>query len=166
MIGQCCNFHGINSMVEISWDIFRILANHCLRHLVNNVAIHMITLEWRKLYCIWIFHCINCRLNGRKYPFTGSANTSPVNSICDHQISNWCHEIFKYNSYLLILSPQIKINIIWCYVPNTIAFPLLVLEIFICFNFSFAAYTIVWIPRLTKYYSMYNNCQSKSPHHC
>jgi hypothetical protein len=27
VIGQCCNFHGINSTVEISWDIFRILAD-------------------------------------------------------------------------------------------------------------------------------------------
>jgi len=24
------------------------------------------------------FHGINCRFNGRKYPFTGSANASPV----------------------------------------------------------------------------------------
>jgi hypothetical protein len=40
VIGQCCNFHGINSTVEISWDIFRIFADYLLRHLVNNVAIH------------------------------------------------------------------------------------------------------------------------------
>ena len=70
MIGQCCNFHGIDSTVEItgtcfikkiyapsssllrskicwmkqvpvvniSWDIFRILADYRLRHLVNNLA--------------------------------------------------------------------------------------------------------------------------------
>jgi len=25
----------------------RIFADYCLRHLVNNVAMHMITLEWR-----------------------------------------------------------------------------------------------------------------------
>ena len=31
------------------------------------------------------FHGINCRFNGRKYPFTGSASASPVNSICDHK---------------------------------------------------------------------------------
>jgi hypothetical protein len=45
-----------------------------------------------------------CQFNGRKCPFTGSANMLPVNSICYHQISNWCREIFKYNtvSYLLI----------------------------------------------------------------
>jgi hypothetical protein len=29
----------------------RILADYRLRHLINNVAIHMITLEWRLLYC-------------------------------------------------------------------------------------------------------------------
>ena len=44
MFGQCCNFQGINSKVEISWDI---LSDYRLRHLVNNVAMHMITLEWR-----------------------------------------------------------------------------------------------------------------------
>jgi hypothetical protein len=33
-----CNFHGINSTVEIC---FRILADYHLRHLVNNVAIHI-----------------------------------------------------------------------------------------------------------------------------
>jgi hypothetical protein len=27
-------------------------------------------------------------------------NSSPVNSICDHQISNWCREIFKYNTVI------------------------------------------------------------------
>jgi hypothetical protein len=43
------DFHGINSTVEISWDILRLLADYRLRHLVNNVhvAIYMITLEWR-----------------------------------------------------------------------------------------------------------------------
>jgi hypothetical protein len=39
VIGQCCNFQCINSTVEISWDIYKILADYCLRHLVNNVAI-------------------------------------------------------------------------------------------------------------------------------
>ena len=38
--------------------------------------------------------------NGRKYPFTVTTNTSPVNSICDHQIFDWCREIFKYNSVI------------------------------------------------------------------
>ena len=61
VIGQCCNFHSINSTVEISWDIFfRMLADYHLRHLVNNVAIHMIASEWTYLYCIWKFHGINC----------------------------------------------------------------------------------------------------------
>ena len=30
------------------------------------------------------------------------ANTSPVNSICRHQISNWCCEIFKYKAVTII----------------------------------------------------------------
>ena len=47
------------------------------------------------------FRGINCRFHGCKYPFTGPANGSPVNSICNDQISNWGREIFKYNSYLL-----------------------------------------------------------------
>jgi len=46
------------------------------------------------------FHGINCRFNGRKYPFTGSPKASPVKSILDHQISNWCREIFKYNTVI------------------------------------------------------------------
>ena len=33
----------------------RYLADYRLRHLVNNVAMHMITLEWGQLYCIEIF---------------------------------------------------------------------------------------------------------------
>jgi len=39
------NFNSINSTVEISRDIFIIFADYRLRHLVNNVAIHVITLE-------------------------------------------------------------------------------------------------------------------------
>jgi len=31
------------------------------------------------------------------------ANASPVNSICDHQISNWFREIFKYNTVISLL---------------------------------------------------------------
>ena len=37
MIGQCCNFHGINIMRYF----FIILADYSLRHLVNDVAIHI-----------------------------------------------------------------------------------------------------------------------------
>jgi transcriptional regulator of met regulon len=33
-------FYGIKSTVEIAWDVFRILADYRLRHLVNNVAIN------------------------------------------------------------------------------------------------------------------------------
>jgi hypothetical protein len=32
---------GINSTIEIAWNIFRILADYRLRHLVNNVAMHI-----------------------------------------------------------------------------------------------------------------------------
>ena len=39
MIGQCGNFHGINSTVEIAC-VFIILADYCLHHLANNVAIN------------------------------------------------------------------------------------------------------------------------------
>jgi hypothetical protein len=49
---------------------------------------------------ITVFHGINCRFNGRKYPFNSSADSSPINSICDHQIYNWCREIFKYNTVI------------------------------------------------------------------
>jgi hypothetical protein len=49
VIGQCCNFHSINSTVEISWDIFIILANYCLLHLVNNVAIHIYTHDYIRM---------------------------------------------------------------------------------------------------------------------
>ena len=45
MIRQSCNFQGIDSTVEIARSIFRVLTDYRLRHFVNNVAIHMITLE-------------------------------------------------------------------------------------------------------------------------
>jgi len=40
-----------------------ILADYRLRHLINNVAIHMITLEWILLYCFWKYHGINFGFN-------------------------------------------------------------------------------------------------------
>jgi len=42
----------------------------------------------------------SCQFNGRTYPFTDSAIASPVHSICNHQISNWCRDIFKYNTVI------------------------------------------------------------------
>jgi hypothetical protein len=33
--------HGVNSTVEISWNIFIILADYCLRHLDNNMTIYI-----------------------------------------------------------------------------------------------------------------------------
>ena len=35
------NFQGVNSTIEIAWDILRILVDYRLRHIVNNVAIHI-----------------------------------------------------------------------------------------------------------------------------
>ena len=70
MIGQCCNCHGINSTIEISWELFfRILADYRLRLLVNNVAMHIYIHDY-------------------------------VNSICHNQISNWWRETFKCNTFI------------------------------------------------------------------
>jgi hypothetical protein len=114
--------HGINSTVEISWDIFfRILADYRLRHFVNNVAIHIYThdyirMEITVLYlkisrqvcsprrrviqfktisylgdnCI-VFENVTASIGDliTQIEFTGDA-------IWDHEIDNWCREIFKY----------------------------------------------------------------------
>jgi len=45
--GQCSNFHGINSAVEISCDILPITAYVILSIMWQYKPIHMITLEWR-----------------------------------------------------------------------------------------------------------------------
>jgi hypothetical protein len=51
VIGQCCDFHSINSTVEIAWDIFRILADYRLRHLVSNKHIlYIITISSSKVF--------------------------------------------------------------------------------------------------------------------
>jgi hypothetical protein len=71
-------FHGIKSTVEIAWDIFRILIDYCLRHLVNNAAIHIYTHDYIRLVINVLYLKISW-FNGRKYPFTGSAIVSPVN---------------------------------------------------------------------------------------
>ena len=84
MIGQCCNFHGINSTVEIARDIFFLNFSR-LRHLVNNVAIHIYGHDYIRMEIAVLFLEI---FNGRKYTFTGSTNASPVNSI------------FKYNTVI------------------------------------------------------------------
>ena len=86
VIGQCCNFQGINSTVEISWDIFRILADYRLRHLINNLAIHIYThdyirmeitvlylkisrhqlsISWSQISVYWLYYRIASRLNLR-----------------------------------------------------------------------------------------------------
>ena len=86
MIGQCCNFHGINSTVEISWDIFWILVDYRLRHLVNNVAIHIyihnyirmeitvlylkislhqLSISWSQMFVYWFRLRVASKLNLR-----------------------------------------------------------------------------------------------------
>ena len=40
---------GINSTIEIAWNIFRILADYRLRHLVNNVAMHIYTHDYIRM---------------------------------------------------------------------------------------------------------------------
>jgi hypothetical protein len=60
-------FQGINSTVEISWDIFRILTDYRLRHLVNNVAIHIYTHDYIRMEITVLYlkiSRINCRFNG------------------------------------------------------------------------------------------------------
>jgi len=49
VIGHCCNFQRINSTVEIARSIFIILADYPLRHLVNNVAIHIYTHDYIRM---------------------------------------------------------------------------------------------------------------------
>ena len=68
MIGQCCNFHSINSMVEISRDIFRNLADYCLRHLVNNMAIHIYTHDYIRMETTVLYLKI---LGHQHCPFNG-----------------------------------------------------------------------------------------------
>jgi len=67
------------------------------------VAIHIYTHDYIRFEITVLylkFHGINFRFHGRKYPFAGSADASPVNSIYDLQISNWWRDIFKYNTVI------------------------------------------------------------------
>ena len=53
MIGQCCNFHGINSTVEKHEIFFRILAAYLILSIMwQYTSIHMITLDCPVLFCI------------------------------------------------------------------------------------------------------------------
>ena len=49
MIGQCCSFHGINYTVEIARCMFRILADYRLRHLANDLGIHIYTHDYIRM---------------------------------------------------------------------------------------------------------------------
>jgi hypothetical protein len=55
-----------NSTVEISRDIFRILANYRLHHLVNNVAIHIYTHDYIRMEITVLYLKISLHLLGRK----------------------------------------------------------------------------------------------------
>jgi hypothetical protein len=75
MIEQCCNFHGINSTVEISWDIFRILAI---------TAYVILLIIWQ---CTWLHSNVVSILEIRKndnFIFCEHIllNTSSLSSIC------------------------------------------------------------------------------------
>jgi hypothetical protein len=57
MIGQCCNFQGINSTVEKHEIFFRILAAYVILSIMwQYTSIDMITLEWSQIY-----HKLNLR---------------------------------------------------------------------------------------------------------
>ena len=49
----------------------------------------------------WNVHSLPPQLLRHCIVFENYADASPVKEICDHQICNWCHEIFKYNSYFI-----------------------------------------------------------------
>ena len=51
MIGQCCNFQGINSRLKSMRYFFRILAAYVILSIMwQYTSIHMITLEWSQIY--------------------------------------------------------------------------------------------------------------------
>ena len=113
MIGQCCNFQGINSTVEISWDIFRILADYRLRHLVNNVAIHIYTYDYIRMeitvlyLTIWRYRIAsnlnlrpsnlqlmpwNCQI---QYSYLLSTNNTPNYRLCQIIITNTVKPVLR-----------------------------------------------------------------------
>jgi hypothetical protein len=44
-----------HSTVKIAWDIFRILVDYRLRHLVNNVAMHIYTHDYIRMEIIVLY---------------------------------------------------------------------------------------------------------------
>lgn len=75
-------------------------------------------------FCLFIRKCLRMEITvlylqtsiviyGRKYTFTGSImhHIASVKLVCNHQIKNWCLQILKCYSYLLIfLFYEIKKN--------------------------------------------------------
>jgi hypothetical protein len=91
------------------WDIFY---NFKPLHLIINVAMHMITLEWRWLYCIWKFDSINCRF--KVVIFTVSIlRENFTASIGDLMVANWvyCGDAIEepVNEYLWPLNRQLNV---------------------------------------------------------
>jgi hypothetical protein len=58
VIGRCCNFHGINSTVEIAWDLFRIRGSAGRICQLENVKSYMSHLQ-RYTKIIKISHLAN-----------------------------------------------------------------------------------------------------------
>jgi len=66
----------------------RYFADYRLRHFVNNVSIHIYAHDYMRIEITVLYFKIS------------QHQLSTVNSIFDHQISNWCREIVKYNTVI------------------------------------------------------------------
>jgi hypothetical protein len=58
---------------------------------------------WHQLSYFRYTYTYHFVFDGRKNPFTTSANASSVSSICNHLINNWCRQIVKYNTVISLL---------------------------------------------------------------
>jgi hypothetical protein len=93
-------FFAINSTVEIARDVFRILADYRLRHLVNNVTINThdyirmeITVLYLKISWTWNYwNIVEMRI---KHLITESY----ISIICDHIISYYIWVVSYDESY-------------------------------------------------------------------
>jgi hypothetical protein len=76
-------------VVNINFYSYIVVCNIELTSMYNNSECELkVMLKWQAMYL----------LDGCKYLLTGSAYISPVDSICNHQIKNWCRQIVKYNN--------------------------------------------------------------------
>ena len=79
-----------------------------------------------QLYCIWKFHCINCRFNSCKYPFTGSANTLPGKlnlGPSNLQLMSWNFQI-QYSYLRIKIYGNLRFMGLWCLMPLSTIFQL------------------------------------------